>query len=147
MARKVTWTKSAWIDLDEVADYIGKDSPNYAGAFVREVRDAARSLASLPERGRIVPEFNDPSIRELFVRSYHLIYQVTVQTVYILLDLSMVHVIYGHFGSKKDDNVLRTSANRVLEINTQRLRPSQELETLCEIPNPAENYKTIEYRC
>jgi len=43
MARKVTWTKSARIDLEEVADYIGKDSPNYAGAFVREVRDAARS--------------------------------------------------------------------------------------------------------
>ena len=84
MARKVTWTKSAWIDLDEVADYIGKDSPNYARAFVREVRDAARSLASLPERGRIVPEFNDPSIRELFVRSYRLIYQVTGQTVYVV---------------------------------------------------------------
>jgi plasmid stabilization system protein ParE len=63
MARKVTWTESAWIDLEEVADYIGKDSPRYAGAFVREVRDAARSLAYLAERGRAVPEFNDPSIR------------------------------------------------------------------------------------
>jgi plasmid stabilization system protein ParE len=84
MARKITWTKSAWIDLEEVADYIGKDSPNYAGAFVREVRDAARSLAYLSERGRTVPEFNDPSIRELFVRSYRLIYQVTMQTVYIV---------------------------------------------------------------
>jgi toxin ParE1/3/4 len=84
MARKVTWTESAWIDLEEVADYIDKDSPHYAGAFVREVRDAARSLAYLAERGRTVPEFNDPSIRELFVRSYRLIYQVTGQTVYIV---------------------------------------------------------------
>ena len=24
MARKVTWTESAWIDLEEVADYIAK---------------------------------------------------------------------------------------------------------------------------
>jgi plasmid stabilization system protein ParE len=84
MAWKVTWTESAWIDLEEVADYIGKDSPHYAGAFVREVRDAARSLGYLAERGRTVPEFNDPSIRELFVRSYRLIYQVTGQTVYIV---------------------------------------------------------------
>ena len=84
MAWKVTWTESAWIDLKEVGDYIDKDSPHYAGAFVREVRDAARSLAYLAERGRTVPEFNDPSIRELFVRSYRLIYQVTGQTVYVV---------------------------------------------------------------
>jgi addiction module RelE/StbE family toxin len=84
MARKVTWTESAWIDLEEVADYIAKDSPHYARAFVREVRDAARSLTDLAKRGRLVPEFNDPSIRELFVRSYRLIYQVMGQTVYIV---------------------------------------------------------------
>ena len=84
MARKVTWTESAWIDLEEVADYIAKDSPHYAGAFIREVRDAARSLAYLAERGRIVPEFNDPLIRELIVKTYRLIYQVTERTTYIL---------------------------------------------------------------
>ena len=84
MARKVTWTESAWIDLEEVAAYIAKDSPHYAGAFSREVRDAARSLAYLAERGRIVPEFNDPLIRELIVKTYRLIYQVTERTTYIL---------------------------------------------------------------
>lgn len=84
MARKVTWTEVAWSDLKEAADYIAKDSPHYAAAFVREVRDAARSLGYLAERGRIVPELDDPSIRELFVRSYRLIYQVTEQTAYIV---------------------------------------------------------------
>ena len=84
MARKVTWTESAWMDLEEVADYIAKDSPHYAGAFIREVRDASRSLAFLAERGRTVPEFNNPRIRELIVKSYRLIYQVTEQTTYIL---------------------------------------------------------------
>ena len=84
MARKVKWTEAAWSDLEEAADYIAKDSPHYAAAFVRETRDAARSLAYLAERGRVVPEFDDPSIRELFVRSYRLIYQVTEQVVYII---------------------------------------------------------------
>lgn len=84
MARKVIWAESAWRDLGEVADYIAKDSPHYAAAFVREARDAARSLANLAERGRTVTEFNDPSIRELFVRSYRLIYQITEQTVNIV---------------------------------------------------------------
>jgi toxin ParE1/3/4 len=84
MARKVIWTESAWKDLEEVVDYIAKDSSHYAAAFVREARDAARTLAYLSERGRSVPEFNDSSIRELFVRSYRLIYQVAGQVVYII---------------------------------------------------------------
>jgi toxin ParE1/3/4 len=84
MARKVMWTESAWRDLEEVADYIATDSSYYAAAFVREAREAARTLAYLAERGRVVPEFNDPSIRELFVRSYRLIYRVAEQAVYII---------------------------------------------------------------
>ena len=84
MVRKVKWANAAWNDLEEAADYITKDSPYYAAAFVREARDAARSLACLSERGRVVPEFNNPSIHELFVRSYRMIYYVTNDTVYII---------------------------------------------------------------
>jgi plasmid stabilization system protein ParE len=84
MAWKVVWAESAWRDLEGVADYIAKDSSSYAAAFVREAREAARTLAYLAERGRIVPEFNDPSIRELFMRSYRLIYQITEQVIYII---------------------------------------------------------------
>lgn len=84
MARKVDWTESAWRDLEEIVDYIAKDSPNYAAAFVREVRTAAHSLTYFSERGRKVPEFKDPNIRELFVRSCRLIYQIREQTIYII---------------------------------------------------------------
>lgn len=84
MARQVTWTEIAWSDLEAAADYIVKDSPYFAAAFVREVREAARSLAHLAERGRVVPELENRSIRELFVRNYRLIYQVTEQSVYIV---------------------------------------------------------------
>jgi len=72
MARKVEWTQVAWSDLEWVSNYIAKDSRYYAAAFVHEVRDAARSLAYLAERGRVVPEFGDSTIRELFVRRYRL---------------------------------------------------------------------------
>ena len=66
MARKVMWTETAWGDLEEVADYIAKDSSRYAAALVREARDAARTLAHLAERGREVPEFNDPKYSRAF---------------------------------------------------------------------------------
>ncbi|MCK4417672.1 MAG: type II toxin-antitoxin system RelE/ParE family toxin [Candidatus Latescibacteria bacterium] len=84
MAREVKWSEVAWSDLEEAADYIAKDSPHYAAAFVREARDAAHSLAYLAERGRIVPEFNNSNIRELFVGSYRVVYQVTEGVVYII---------------------------------------------------------------
>jgi plasmid stabilization system protein ParE len=84
MARRVKWTEVAWSDLEAVADYIARDSRRYAAAFVREVRDAARSLTCLAERGRRVPEFGMPAVRELFVRKYRLIYRLTEDTVHIV---------------------------------------------------------------
>lgn len=86
MARRVRviWTEAAWTDLEAAADYIARDSAYYAAAFVHEVREAARSLAHLAERGRIVPEFRYARIRELFVRDYRLIYQVGQRAVHVL---------------------------------------------------------------
>lgn len=84
MARTVKWTETATSDLEEVAKFIGRDSQFYAAAIVREVQAAARSLRTFAERGRMVPESNAPDIRELFVRSYRLIYKVTPAHVYIL---------------------------------------------------------------
>jgi len=69
MARKVEWTEPAWDDLAEVANYIARDSEYYAAAFVQEVKDAAASLSEFAERGLTVPEFGDPSIRELLIKS------------------------------------------------------------------------------
>jgi plasmid stabilization system protein ParE len=77
VARRVGWTPEALADLRTAADYIARDSPRYAAALARQARAAAISLADLGERGRIVPEFGDPAIRELFVRNYRLIYQVS----------------------------------------------------------------------
>ena len=84
MARTVKWTESATSDLEEVAEFITRDSRFYATAVVREVRKAARSLRVFAERGRIVPEKNSSDIRELFLWSYRLIYKVTSHHVYIL---------------------------------------------------------------
>ena len=84
MARRVIWTEVAWNDLEAVVEYIARDSAYYAAAFVHEVREAARSLTQLAARGRVVPEFRDPHIRELFVRDYRLIYQMDQRRVYVL---------------------------------------------------------------
>jgi plasmid stabilization system protein ParE len=64
-------------NLARQAAYIEHDSPRYAAALVREARDAAQSLRQFPNRGRVVPETNDPTVRELFVfHSYRMLYEV-----------------------------------------------------------------------
>jgi plasmid stabilization system protein ParE len=84
MARTVKWTEVATEDLSKTAEFIAKDSPFYAMALVREVRAAAMSLRNFADRGRVVPESNSPEIRELFIKQYRLIYQVTADNVFIL---------------------------------------------------------------
>lgn len=68
--RRVIWTQAAWSDLEAAADYIAKDSPMYARAFVADIKRAARSLADFSERGRIVPEIAKPDTREVFPAGY-----------------------------------------------------------------------------
>lgn len=84
MAREVVWTEPAWEDLEAAAQYIARDSEYYAAAFVREVRETAESLTAFAERGQIVPEFGDPSIREILVRPYRLVYSVSSSRVTIV---------------------------------------------------------------
>ena len=84
MARTVSWTETATQDLEEAAAFINRDSRFYAAALVREARAAARALPTFAERGRVVPESGAPDIRELFISNYRLIYQVTVDHVFIL---------------------------------------------------------------
>jgi plasmid stabilization system protein ParE len=84
VARKVKWVEVAWKDFEEVAEYIAKDSPYYAASFVKNARNIARSLSNLADRGRIVPEFNNKNIRELFVGNYRMIYQIKNEVIYVI---------------------------------------------------------------
>ncbi len=84
MDRKIIWSESAADDLESIAEYISKDSPAYASIVVSDIVDAGRSLQSLAERGRRVPELNDSDIRELFIHSYRLVFRIKSDTVLIL---------------------------------------------------------------
>jgi len=88
MARQVIWSDPAWEDVEAAAQYIGRDSESYAAAFVQNAKDAAGSLAHFAERGQVVPEISDESIRELLVRPYRLIYRISADQVLIL---TLVH--------------------------------------------------------
>jgi toxin ParE1/3/4 len=84
MAYSVVWSPNALDDVDEIAAYIARDSPTYAAAVVEKILDITRNLQKFPLLGRIVPESNEESIRERFVYSYRLIYQVQQETITII---------------------------------------------------------------
>ena len=82
--RLVLWTPTARDCLDEILSFIAAKSPAGASRVLEAVLASAESLADLSERGRVVPETDDESIREIFVFRYRLIYQVSSREVRVL---------------------------------------------------------------
>lgn len=77
MARLIIWSHRASEDLEAIAAYIAQDSEAYAKSVIRTILQKVRLLSDFPLIGRIVPEFEDESIREIFAYSYRIIYKIT----------------------------------------------------------------------
>lgn len=52
--------------------------------MIIQAEKSADSLRQFPQRGRLVPEYQDPKVGELFVGSYRLIYEHNDDTVTII---------------------------------------------------------------
>ena len=79
MAYELIWAPSARLDLRELAAYIAESRPIAAGRFVKQVFRLVGQLADFPESGRIVPEFDDPNIREVVRRPCRIVYRVKTE--------------------------------------------------------------------
>ena len=76
MDYQVGLSRSARLDIQDIVRYISLDDPQQALRFGRYLIHHARSLAQFPLRGRVVPEFDDPAIRELIIKTYRIVYRV-----------------------------------------------------------------------
>ena len=81
--RQVGWAESASRSLAQVIDDIAATSPTGALKVLERALDTAGSLSTFSERGRVVPEVNDPALREVRVFDYRLIYRVYADRVLI----------------------------------------------------------------
>jgi plasmid stabilization system protein ParE len=86
--RRVEWSERAYGALDEAIGHVAADSPAAAERLLNRLLAAAASLSELTERGRAVPEFADPAIRELIVPPYRIFYEHDQHRVRIL---ALVH--------------------------------------------------------
>ena len=76
MAYKLIWSPAARDDLHDIVSFISGDNRRRAEAFGYRLITEIDQLKSFPELGRVVPEYRLPTIREVIVRSYRVVYRV-----------------------------------------------------------------------
>jgi toxin ParE1/3/4 len=76
-------------DLEQIADYIAKDSPRRALSFVQELRGKCEALAATPKGLPLVPRYEQHGIRRRVHGSYLIFYRVEGE------QIAIVHVLHG----------------------------------------------------
>ncbi len=83
-ARSIRWSARALRDLEQIAAYIARDNPKAARRWVGKLRKVSESAARMPLAARIVPEIQRDDIREVFLRSYRIVYGVRDDHIFVL---------------------------------------------------------------
>jgi addiction module RelE/StbE family toxin len=81
---KIIWTEFAIGDLRSIHEYISNDSKRYADRFVEKLIERVDRLEEFPKSGRVVPEFNIETIRELIEGNYRIIYKISSNQISIV---------------------------------------------------------------
>lgn len=84
MAAVLRWSGEALEDIDAIAQFIHRDSPHHAQRVVEALFELGEVIATHPLAGRVVPELGDECVRERFLYSYRVIYEVHVEAVHVL---------------------------------------------------------------
>jgi toxin ParE1/3/4 len=81
---RIKWTDPAIESLRNLHGYIAKDSEIYASSFVQRMILAVDKLTDFPRLGRVVPEADEETIRELLYQNYRIIYRIKSELIEIL---------------------------------------------------------------
>ena len=71
---QVRWSLTAGNDLQDIEDFIARDSVLHAVAFVDRIVESAETLLKNLRIGRVVPEFSREDLREVIFRNYRIVY-------------------------------------------------------------------------
>ncbi|TKB65821.1 MAG: type II toxin-antitoxin system RelE/ParE family toxin [Nitrospira sp.] len=78
------WTRRAIEDVRSIRQFIAQDSPHYAELVRQQLIAAVERLPTFPQSGRVVPEANNPAIREVIQGSYRIVYRLIHGEIHIL---------------------------------------------------------------
>ena len=63
-------------NIQDIHDFIAKDSPRYADKEIKKIYDRIKVLNIFPLSGKMVPEFGIDSVRELIEGHYRIMYEI-----------------------------------------------------------------------
>ena len=89
---KISWTARSRKDLQEIGEYIAKDSVDYARLTLEKLIDTAKLIERNSLIGRIVPEIKQKEIREIITGNYRIIY--------LLKDKNKAYILTVHHSSR-----------------------------------------------
>ena len=95
---RVRWTLRAQSDLLEIARFIARDNPDAARRWVAMLRKRARAAARMPRVGRRVPELGRDDVREVVVRRYRIVYQLSPDGIVVLVVFESHRQLPGGIG-------------------------------------------------
>lgn len=78
------WSPTALLHFSNWIRHIAKDSPRTAEKERVAILKSVSRLKSFPLSGRIVPEFGNPSLREIIKKPIRIIYRLTGNKINIL---------------------------------------------------------------
>jgi toxin ParE1/3/4 len=102
MAQRLIWAPAAIQDVEDISAYVERDSPRYAKIVVDTIFKAAERVEMFPNIGRVVPEREDPAIREVLAYQYRIIYRLDDESVNII---AVVHGARDLQNALKDRNI------------------------------------------
>lgn len=80
MDYKVVLAPRAIDDLRDIVLYISPDRPGAAKKLGLALLERTKVLGQFPYAGKVVPEFDDPMVRELILRPYRIVYRIDETT-------------------------------------------------------------------
>ncbi len=71
----ISFAESAIHDLEEIRDWYREQLvPEVGERLIEDIVSLVENLATHPDRGRVVPEFNQPALRELIHPPFRIVY-------------------------------------------------------------------------
>lgn len=102
LAGSIEWTERALADLRAIDDYIAADNPASAERWIGRLIAKAEAAGRLPLAGRIVPEKARADVREVFLRTYRIVYRVRDGGI-LLLTVFEGHHLFPRGAADTDD--------------------------------------------
>jgi toxin ParE1/3/4 len=82
---KISFSNSALEDLKEVQAYYNEQEvPEVGSRHLTEIFERFESLPDKPQLGRVVPEFDEPHIREIIHPPYRIAYMLDSKSIQII---------------------------------------------------------------